>query len=115
MCQRVLRGIEVTDETLATDLIIEHGPEDHFAAEMHTVEHMREEFFVPKLSNRDKRDVMAPESDALSRARDFVAAVRGDLPQGMLPETVRDALLNRFPGILQLGGTQAISQAAANA
>ena len=37
MCQRVLRGINVTDETLATDLIIEKGPGAHFMAEDHTV------------------------------------------------------------------------------
>jgi len=102
MCQRVLRGIEVTDETLATDLIIEHGPQDHFAAEVHTLEHMRGEFFVPKLANRDKRDAMAPESDALSRARKFVAQIRSRVAPKMLDDSVRKVVLERFRDIVQL-------------
>jgi len=99
MCQRVLRGIEVNDETLATDLIIEKGSEDHFAADVHTVMHMKDEFFVPRLANRDKRGVMAPESDAFSRARRFVSEIRQGMPKSMLDDEIRRQVMSAFPEI----------------
>ena len=52
MCQRVLKGIEVSDETLAIDLIEKVGPGGNFLSEMHTVEHMRGEFFENSLADR---------------------------------------------------------------
>ncbi|UCD29625.1 MAG: trimethylamine methyltransferase family protein [Planctomycetota bacterium] len=100
MCQRVLRGIEVNDDTLATELIIEKGPGQDYLAEEHTVRHMREEFFVPKLASRQKRDSMEPGSDALSRARQFVRKLRGKEPRDMLPADVRKRILQEFPEIL---------------
>ena len=66
MCQRVLRGIEVNDETLATELMIERGPGKDFMTEEHTLQHMREEFFVSQLANRQKRGSMAPDDDVLA-------------------------------------------------
>ncbi len=99
MCQRVLRGIEVTDETLAADLIIEKGPATDYIAEEHTVRHMRSEFFMPTLANRQKRDAMAEGSDALSRAREFVDQIRNHPRESRLPAVVRQAVLQRFPAI----------------
>ncbi len=99
MTQRVLRGIEVTDDTLATELIIEKGPGKDFLTEMHTVEHMRDEFFVPGLANREKRESMAPGSDALSRAKAFVSEVRKRPRENLLPEDVRAKVLEMFPEI----------------
>lgn len=99
MCQRVLRGIEVSDETLATDLMIEKGPATDYLGEMHTVEYMRDEFFVPKVSNREKRELAAPESDALSTAARTVARVREAAPRSLLDSAVRARILERFPEI----------------
>jgi len=73
MCQRVLRGIEVNDETLAVDLMIEKGPGQDYLGEEHTVEYMREEFFVPKLANRRKRGQPRADQDALATARQIAA------------------------------------------
>lgn len=99
MCQRVLRGIEVTDETLATELMIEKGPATDYIAEEHTVRHMRSEFFMPKLANRQKRNSMTPNSDALSRARAMVDRIRNQPPKSRLPAEVRRAVLEKFPVI----------------
>ncbi len=99
MCQRVLRGIEVSDETLATDLMIEKGPATDYIAEEHTVQHMRSEFFVPKLANREKRDSMMEGTDALSRAKAFVDRIRKQPQESRLPADVRKAVLERFPEI----------------
>jgi trimethylamine--corrinoid protein Co-methyltransferase len=99
MCQRVLRGIEVNDETLATDLIIEKGPAKDYLVEEHTVRHMRGEFFFPKLSNRDKRGSRKPDSDALSMAKAFIQRIRETAPEERLPPDIRKNLLDTFAEI----------------
>jgi trimethylamine--corrinoid protein Co-methyltransferase len=99
MCNRVLRGIEVTDESLAAGLIIERGPQDHFAAEEHTMLHMHTEFYQPTLANRDKREVMQPGQDAETRARRFVESIRQSQPESKLDPSIRDAILKEFPEI----------------
>jgi trimethylamine--corrinoid protein Co-methyltransferase len=99
MCQRVLRGIEVTDETLATDLLIAKGPGEAFMADRHTVDHMRDEFFVPRLANRQKREALEPGEDALSRARAFVQEVRGRPHESRLDGDVRRRILEALPEI----------------
>jgi trimethylamine--corrinoid protein Co-methyltransferase len=102
MCQRVLRGIEVTDETLAADLMIEKGPGGDYLAEEHTIRHMRDEFFVPRLASRDKREAMRPGSGALSRAKAFVKEVREAAPESRLPADVRRRILESFPEIRRI-------------
>jgi trimethylamine---corrinoid protein Co-methyltransferase len=99
MCQRVLKGIEVNADTLATDLIIEKSPQDHFAADMHTVNHMIGEFFEPTLSNRAKYTAMKPDDDAYSRAKRIVAEIQSR-PRGQaLEPDITKALLEKFPEV----------------
>ncbi len=99
MCQRVLRGIEVNDDTLATDLIIEKGPGKDFLAEEHTVRHMREEFFVPRLANRDKRENMELGTDAINRAKEFIQEIRSHNNESCLPDKIRQHIIEEFPEI----------------
>jgi trimethylamine--corrinoid protein Co-methyltransferase len=100
MCQRVLRGIEVNDETLATDLLIDKGPGQDFLAEEHTVRHMRSEFFVPELANRQRRESMDADGDAVSRAAAFVRQVRQSPPTSRIDAAARRRILKEFPEIL---------------
>lgn len=53
LARRVLRGIEVSDETLMLDLIDEVGPGGHFIAAKETAERCREEIWMPRLMDRD--------------------------------------------------------------
>ena len=99
MCQRVLRGIEVNDDALATDLLIEKGPGKDFLAEEHTVRHMRQEFYQPRLANREKREALEEDDDALARAKAFVSEVRDSEPKSTLAPETRENILNRFPEI----------------
>jgi len=99
MCRRVLRGIEVNDETLATDLMIEKGPGEDYLAEEHTVRHMRDEFFMPDLANRDRRETQAAGDDTLARAKAAVNAVRRSEAASRLPMEIREKVLRAFPGI----------------
>jgi trimethylamine--corrinoid protein Co-methyltransferase len=100
MCQRVLRGIEVDDETLAMDLMIEKGPGRDYLAEHHTVKFMRSEFFVPRLANRIKRGQPNADDTALRRARAFVEGVRTARRESRLPDEVREQVLETFPEIV---------------
>jgi trimethylamine--corrinoid protein Co-methyltransferase len=53
MLFRLLRGIDVTPETLAIDLIDKVGPEGQYLAEMHTLEFLRKgEHWEPQIFNR---------------------------------------------------------------
>jgi len=56
MALRAIEGINVSDESLAVEVIARVGPGGHFLAEDHTVEHMRNEFFFPRVSDRSNRE-----------------------------------------------------------
>jgi len=96
MCQRVLRGIEVNDETLGTEMIFRKGPGSDYLVEDHTIRHMRREFYQPTLANREKRESYRPDETALARARAFVSEVRLAEPASRLDPDARQAVLDRF-------------------
>ena len=50
--RRILKGIEVTDETLAVDIIDEVGPGGHYLSQKHSRDHLRNERWFPKVSYR---------------------------------------------------------------
>jgi trimethylamine--corrinoid protein Co-methyltransferase len=52
MAWRILRGIEITEETLMLDLIDEIGPGGHFIATRETAELCRDEIWTPSLMDR---------------------------------------------------------------
>jgi trimethylamine--corrinoid protein Co-methyltransferase len=47
MAMRVVRGVEVSDETLALDVIDQVGPGGHYLMADHTLKHMRSELYYP--------------------------------------------------------------------
>jgi trimethylamine--corrinoid protein Co-methyltransferase len=49
---RIVRGVDVNDETLAVDVIKEIGPEGSFLAHKHTLKHIRNELHIPALFDR---------------------------------------------------------------
>jgi trimethylamine--corrinoid protein Co-methyltransferase len=52
MVSRIVKGIEVNDETLAVDVIRAVGPEGHFMSQKHTLKHLETELFFPKLFDK---------------------------------------------------------------
>ncbi|MBW6463984.1 MAG: trimethylamine methyltransferase family protein [Firmicutes bacterium] len=72
MALRAVKGVEVSKETIATDIIEEVGPGGHFLDHPHTVEHVRKEFYFPKLSDRQQRSVWeeAGSKDTFTRAHE---------------------------------------------
>jgi len=52
MLKHFFRGMEVSPETLAVDVINNVGHEGHYLGESHTIERCRTEFWLPKLGDR---------------------------------------------------------------
>ena len=56
MVKRIMRGIDVNDETLAVDVVNKVGPGGHFLEEKHTIRHFKNEIWFPTLINRMRYD-----------------------------------------------------------
>jgi len=56
MVSRALRGIEISDETLAVDIISDVGPGGQYLNQRHTLEYLRKEHYLPIIVNREKRE-----------------------------------------------------------
>lgn len=56
MVTRILRGIEVTDETLAVDEIVKAGPSANYLGTPFTMKMFRKEHYMPMLLDRRSRD-----------------------------------------------------------
>jgi trimethylamine--corrinoid protein Co-methyltransferase len=77
--RRVERGVDVTDDTLATDLIREVGIGGSFLDSDHTLAHFREELWEPSLLFRNRRerwDGRPLNEVAEARADELIAAER---------------------------------------
>lgn len=68
MAERIARGIAVTPETLALDLIRTVGPDGSYIAESHTHRHFRSEHLIPRLAGRGKRAAWEKEGRPEMRA-----------------------------------------------
>ena len=86
MVRRLLRGLEVDDDTLAWDELQAVAPGGHFLATQHTLRHCREGF-LPKLFTRLPRDAWDAkgEGDLVARARERCRALLGAPAPDPLP------------------------------
>lgn len=56
MTKRFIKGIKVTQETLARQIIEDVGPGGHFLVQQHTMDHFKEELWTANLMNRQNID-----------------------------------------------------------
>jgi trimethylamine--corrinoid protein Co-methyltransferase len=79
-CNYVLEGIEVTEATIAEDLIETVGVGGNFLAEEHTARYLRNSSFQSKIFNRQGWEAWRSlgAKDSLQKAHDFVEAEVGD-------------------------------------
>jgi len=72
MVERAIRGIDVNEDSLAVDIIKRVGPDGNYLMEEHTQRNFRGEHFIPRLADRDKRDIWekAGSRDMVARALD---------------------------------------------
>jgi len=101
MAMRVVRGIEVNDETLALDVIDEVGPGGHYLMSDHTIRHMRSEFYYPSaVVDRQGREMWQQDGgqDAVNRPRHpgkSPAGATGPRSRELDPRAVRVTDLKR--------------------
>jgi trimethylamine--corrinoid protein Co-methyltransferase len=89
LTRRVLRGIEISEETLMLDLIDEVGPSGHFIATQETVARCRNEIWMPRLMDREPWEswTVSGGDTMLNRAKERVRSILAThetppLPQG---------------------------------
>jgi trimethylamine--corrinoid protein Co-methyltransferase len=74
---RMAQGIEVSEDTLAIDVVDSVGPGKDFLGQRHTVDHFRKEHFIPMVSDRSSWDswVTRGSKSTLTRAGDEVRRI----------------------------------------
>ena len=80
LCKAMLtsiRGVEVSDETLALDVIKKVGPGGHYLAQKHTMNHFMKEQFIPELIDRSSYDEWKKngEKSLVDRAKEKVKRI----------------------------------------
>ncbi len=98
MVARILQGIQVTDETLATDVIQEVGPlPGNFLGTHHTRRLWKDEQFVPRLSDRQSFESWTQQGsrDVVARARELAKEIIETHAVPPLPEE-QDRELDRI-------------------
>lgn len=91
--ERAVRGFEVNDDSLALDVIKRVGPDGNFLMEEHTQMNFRSEHYIPKLADRDKRDVWenAGGKEMVDKARDAARKILSEHQERELdPKLVKE-------------------------
>ena len=99
MALRVLRGIDVTPETLAEDVIAAVGPRGNYLTQAHTLKHIRtEEHFVAATADRRGYSAWAEAGalDARERARQFAKEILARPRERFIPPKVDARIRSRF-------------------
>ena len=100
MVKRIMRGIEVNEESLALDVIDKVGPGGNFLPEKHTLQHFRKEHWHPKLMDRSsyERWRQAGEKTLGQRVSEKVKEILNEYrPEVLSAEQIRqiDAIIAR--------------------
>ena len=99
MTMRVVRGIEVSDETLALGVIDEVGPGGHYLMAQHTLRHMRSELYYPsEVVDRQGWDMWqeAGALDAQERAKEIARDILENHQPEPLDPDVENWIRQRF-------------------
>jgi len=88
--KRFMRGLEVSEETLALDVIDEVGPDGDFLGTDHTLKHYKEDWY-PKLFNRQNYDdwLEAGGQTLRQRAQEQIATILASHEPEPLPADVQ--------------------------
>jgi len=94
MAKRFIRGIEVTPDTLARDVIQTVGPGGNFLQEEHTFRHFRQELWRPTLLSRQPYGIWqkAGSKDMAMRVREKVKEILDTHKIAPLPDATLSAL-----------------------
>lgn len=94
--RRIVKGIEVNEETLAVDLIDEVGPGGHFLGEEHTMKYFKKETYYPDLFKRQFYENWEDEGEKslFDRANDKVKDILENYEPEPLPDDIQEKLQN---------------------
>jgi trimethylamine--corrinoid protein Co-methyltransferase len=96
MIKKIANGIEITDETLALDIIEKVGPKGSFIKERHTLEHFKKEIWIPKITNRTFPEIWVKSGarDLWVKAKEEVEKILKDHEVLPLSKDVKDKIMN---------------------
>jgi len=102
----VLQGIDVSQATLALDVIDRVGPGGHYLGQRHTMQFLQREQFIPRLSDRQTREKWAEAGgkSMADRAHERVAQILAEHQPDPLPTAV-EAELERIVREVEVGAT----------
>jgi trimethylamine--corrinoid protein Co-methyltransferase len=91
---RLQRGLEVTEEALAYNVVAELGNKADYLGHDHTLRHYRDEIHYGKLTWTNRREPweQAGSQDLLARAEARVAEILAAPEEPSLPDDVQDEL-----------------------
>jgi len=98
LVRRFMEGVEITDETLALNVLDDVGPGGHFLMEEHTLRHCRENWY-PKLFERGNRESW--ESSGCLRLDDRAKAYVINILDDHKPAPLDEGVLARLETIIQ--------------
>lgn len=93
MIRRIADGIVVDEETIALDVIERVGAGGTFLGQRHTMRHLREEHFMPKLLDRRSYDVWAKDGSKSIEQRahaKVLEALAAPIPNPLEPDVVKE-------------------------
>jgi trimethylamine--corrinoid protein Co-methyltransferase len=91
MARRLIRGMDMSEEALAHEVISKVGPGGNYVVEDHTVEHMMDEFFYPELAIRKNFDIWEEQDKLtmLKKANQRVEIILRNSVDGLMdPDTI---------------------------
>jgi trimethylamine--corrinoid protein Co-methyltransferase len=94
MTKHFIRGVDLSAETLARDVIENVGPGGHFLDQDHTYEHFRKELWTPRLLTRQPYDIWREggSKDMSQRVAERVIEILETHPVPPLPDKTLAAL-----------------------
>jgi trimethylamine--corrinoid protein Co-methyltransferase len=96
--RRITRGIEVNEDTLATDAIHKVGPNGHYLYEKHTLRHYKTEFWYPNLCDRrsfedwEKRGRTTMRDRVIARVHDILSTHKPSLVKPETDKVIKEVL-----------------------
>lgn len=102
MVMRAVRGMEFNEDTLALDVIKKVGSTGTFFDQVHTVKHLRTEFFFPRLSDRSSREEWLEKGakDARERAREMAKDILQNHRPLPIPPEIDRKIRETIPGLV---------------
>lgn len=98
MVNRVLKGVRVTDDTLAVDIINKVGPAGSFLGEKHTVKYMKTDQSRAKIFDRNMRSTW--EANGSVSINDKVKKIAQEIINEHQPMPIDKDVLDQFKVII---------------